>query len=217
MSDLETPASAQELYLARGQECDEFALRPTFTGDLFSVDGTNCTLVQHPCAIRRGTKLAPRLLVAQVDKYDTPADWAAGNYKRGFFPQIGGLDLSARFDDLDVVDSDIMKDAQRIAILSAYGVNLLVQRWIYHCSRVAIRTPRIAEQTIGPFEEADLTGEAMQLLADAGVASERAIIDVDAWFGQGSPPQRERLRSSQQRSSVRRELLRWAKNRAEHG
>jgi len=59
------------LFRARGDEV--VAQRPIFTGDIFfdvTVEGEgsakNVIVLQHPCVIRRGIELTPKLLVAEV-------------------------------------------------------------------------------------------------------------------------------------------------------
>ena len=61
----------ESLYRARGDEV--LAQRPIFTGDVFfdvNVEGEeqtcNVIVLQHPCVIRKGVELTPKLLVAEV-------------------------------------------------------------------------------------------------------------------------------------------------------
>ncbi len=55
-----------------------------------------------------------------------------------------------------IVSPDQLQQAKRIACLSQFGVNLLLQRWIQHNSRVVVPTEKIDEATVSQFDEADL-------------------------------------------------------------
>jgi hypothetical protein len=219
---LETPSKASELYLAvTDEELEAFANRPVFTGDVLRLkSGQLVTLVQHPCAMRRGMALSPRLLVCGTKPFiQIPDDWSKGHFKRMFLPDMGARTLSIEFDDLDVVTRDDILEADRIAILSELGVNLLVQRWLHHNSRVIVPTITIHAQTTGPFEEADLVGEATDDLVEGGLSHEDAIRDVDEWLGlqqvESGPPRREMLNDPQSRGTIRSALRRHVRESAQ--
>lgn len=209
---LETPKNSDELYLARGVELEEFQLRPAFTGDVYQLDARLVALIQHPCAMRRGSELSRRLLVAEVAplRSGIPDDWASGHYKRMFLPGLLGEDMAIGFDELDVLDRDFITSGVRVAILSNTGVDLLAQRWLFHSSRVVIPTMTLNAQSTGPFEEADLVSEGCWELTEVGWDSALALQKVDEWLGesqvQGGPIRREMLSSAQHRSVVRTAL-----------
>ena len=216
---LETPDDSADLYLARDQnEILMLVNRPHFTGDILKLTtGEVVALVQHPCAMRKGTKLAAKLLVCSVKTTNQiPADWSGSHYKQMFLPALPGGSSAIHFDDLDVVARDDIEKSERLAILSELGVNLLVQRWLHHNSRVVVPTITIHLQTSGPYEEADLVGEAVDDLRAAGIEEETAVIDVDAWLGQATAPdgpsRRELLANPQTRGSVRSSLRRHVRD-----
>lgn len=62
MSDLDTPSNAEDVYFAVGEEISPH--RPMFTGDVYKSDDGLWMVVQHPCAIRRGSTLNSKILVA---------------------------------------------------------------------------------------------------------------------------------------------------------
>lgn len=207
---LESPARPEDLYLATTQDDIELlAYRPRFTGDLLLLpDGDLVVLVQHPCAMRRGASLLPKLLAcgtSQVTK--APSDWSTGNYKRMFLPDLPGGSLAIDFTDMRVLQSAEAASASPRAILSMTGVNLLVQRWLHHNSRVIVPTITIHEQTAGPFEEADLTGDMIADLILDGMNGDVAAEAVDTWMGKpgtdGGLSPRDMLVQSQSRSAVR--------------
>jgi hypothetical protein len=174
--------------------------------------------------MRKGAQLADRLLVAEVvaNRGGVPADWASGSFKRMFLPDLLAGPLAIAFDELDIVQRQQVDTAQRVAILSNLGVNLLVQRWLFHNSRVVIPTITINAQSIGPFEEADLISDATLDLIAAGIDSPEATQLLDDWLGnphtQGGVSRREMLANAQHRSAVRSTLRRqvkgWAESRA---
>ena len=218
MSDpvsLETPIEASVLYLAEtAEDLMTFRNRPAFTGDVYELpDGRTVALVQHPCAMRRGAKLAPKLLVCETKTLqNAPPDWSTGHFKRMFLPDLAAGGLTIEFDGLDVVSREDIQNAERRVILAETGVNLLVQRWIHHNSRVVIKTMTIHDQTTGPFEEADLVGESLDDLVDAGLNYEQALGNVDQWLGEphvvGGVSRREMLDNPQTRGAVRSSLRR---------
>lgn len=217
-NDLETPGSPEDLYLARGPEADELRERPVFTGDLIqlaSTGGPICVL-QHPCAFRNGSKLVNRILVGDVAEVsDIPKDWSTGHFKAMFLPDIEGENTKAvrvKFQDIQILTPQQLDEGERIAILSAYGVNLLLQRWIHHNARIVVPTSRLETSTAGPFDEADLVGDSVPDLLDKGMSAAEALSWVESWLSQAHGgtgySRREALTSRQTAGSVRAELRR---------
>jgi hypothetical protein len=71
------------MYRARGDEVE--SRRPIFTGDVFfgatvigESEPKNVVVLQHPCVIRRGLTLTPKLLVAEVrpEQLHRPSKWS---------------------------------------------------------------------------------------------------------------------------------------------
>lgn len=186
---LETPRAPDELSMARGSEVGLLAHRPVFTGDVLELaDERLVAVVQHPCAIRHGHELAKRLLVCELRerKNPPPNDWSWGDYRRMFLPEMDGTSYAVEFDDVDVLPREVVEDVPRRAILAQVGVNLLMQRWVHHNTRVVVPTITIDDVTAGPFEEADLLGDACSDLVEAGIGPHDAVRRVDEWFGERS-------------------------------
>jgi hypothetical protein len=210
---LDTPDDLFALFLASGSEAAGFVMRPAFTGDIYKLTNERLVmLVQHPCAMRKGAELSARLLVCDVtvNNGGVPRDWSRGHFKRMFLPPIADESYAAELDSIDVIDRAELEAGNRVAILSAHGVNVLVQRWLHHNSRVVVPTITINSQTAGPFEEADLVGDACDELVGAGMALELALEEIDAWlserFSDPGSSRREMLGDPQQRSSIRTAL-----------
>jgi len=218
-ANLETPATYDGLYAARDDETTEFVHRPRFTGDVLTLaEGRLVALVQHPCAMRRGAQLVERMLVCDVKSRQgsPPSDWSRGDFRRMFLPDLHGGHYAIEFDDLGVVPRDAIEQGGRIAILSQFGVNLLMQRWVHHNTRVVVPTITIDKETAGPYEEADLLGDACADLIQGGVDSGRALLLVNDWLRElhqtGGPSRQEMLRDPQQRSVVRGALRRQVRD-----
>lgn len=209
---LETPTDVDAIYYARGDEVALLAARPLFTGDIIRLSGDlRVCILQHPCAIRRGANLLPQLLVGELlDNVTPPQDWASGHFKRMFLPDLDGAGSAVDFTRMLVIDSGDLAGGSREAILSVEGVDLLLQRWIYHNSRVIIPTLRFHSQIAGPFEEADLFMELSEVLVARGLDADRALQAIDGWlsaeYAPGSPSRRDMLGNPQTVSSIRKKL-----------
>lgn len=224
LQGLESPQNPDELYLARGDDVRDLRHRPIFTGDVVETANGLVILAQHPCAMRRGSVLVDRLLGYGVEARPSapPRDWAAGDYRRFFLPDLmNGLQYAAEFDEICVVEAASLDPERRLAVLSEYGVNLLVQRWLYHNTRVVVPTYTIGEQTGGQFEEAELLAEGCGALIEAGETHEASVAIIDAWLStpptEGMPARRQMLQVPQERSTVRsglrRQLRDWRAER----
>lgn len=177
--DLESPyvegvSDWDALYRARGDEVSQ--TRPIFTGDVFTnvhlpgstgkTKARSVVVLQHPCSMRtNGVDLAWQVLVAEVTnrkEIDEPG-WVNGNYNLMPLPDIRpdltsqSQHQAANFDNLYTVAPANL--TSRIASLSPFGVNLLLQRWVHFSSRVVVPTHTFHEQTVAFYEEADLIEE----------------------------------------------------------
>ena len=135
--------------------------------------------------------------------------------EKAFYPAIVGVDYAATFTELSLVSSEDLKVAERVAMLSLQGVNLLVQRWIYHCSRVVIPTARISEQISGPYEEADLVEDFSRELVEQGHDPAAAQALVNEWLDADKGSLRRQVAVPQTRPHVRRQLQRLVNSQGE--
>ncbi len=227
-ADLEAPVGDPvdwgQLYRARGDEVGPH--RPCFTGDVY--DGAveeeggdgRVMVLQHPCAMRRnGLDLVPRLLVAHVRPHQLlrPSKWTGFTRVMplpDLLPEESGPERhqAAFFNDLNLVAPAML--GRRIAVLSARGVNLLLQRWLHHNSRVVVPTGDFLRAVGGPFEEADLVEEWCEELPDVDPAESAA--ECLGWLRQTQPDgtMRQRmLEDEQNRSAIRREMRQYLRSR----
>lgn len=206
-TELETPDDPESIYLAREVEIGPY--RPTFTGDIYRIDAQRLVMVlQHPCALRRGVDLHPKLLVASVGPDTLRSKWSKAPFSMMPLPKLlDSKDYSADFVDLEVIASRELSAHPRIAVLSQSGVNLLMQRWVHHSTRLVVPTHRYSDTTVGPFDEADLTEEWIEERADDGADPVEAERECASWLGVrvNDRTRRALLADPQHASSVRRE------------
>ncbi len=234
MSDvLECPGPSDNpdwgsLYLYREAEVVE--LRPVFTGDVFfGVDVQGAALretkdvivIQHPCALRTdGVNLVESLLVVEVmpDQLYRPREWK-GNYKLMPLPELRSGEkshFSARFTSPLLASAEDLNVERRVACMSPVGVNLLLQRWVYHNSRAAIHSSVYDDAVSAQFEEADAIEEWCTTRAKVGVSLGDATSEADAWLSDSSAsgiPPRVQMENRQYRTTIRKTMRRAAKER----
>ncbi|MEL0625390.1 hypothetical protein V6245_00380 [Salinibacterium amurskyense] len=217
MHALETPGSDdapdwESLYLYRGEEVNQF--RPVFTGDVFRLPENAGTfqITQHPCAIRlNGVDLVEQLLVASVDSTRAlkPSEWK-GNYKHMPLPDLNGEGTghhSSFFHKPSLLSSDLLESGTRLACLSQLGVNLLLQRWVHHNSRVVVPTWSVDQATAEQYEEADLIEEWVDDWHSAGLDPASGESSAHEWLrskpANGTASWQSMLGNAQTRSKVR--------------
>jgi hypothetical protein len=213
---LEGPSTTNQsgwgiLYRARADEVSQ--ARPVFTGDILA-QGTLIVL-QHPCALRvGGVNLAERLLVARVEGFPLiPLSRWVGNFRKMPLPELwpGRLEehYAADFVNLDFIKSSDLELTERVACLSQVGVNLLMQRWVHHNSRVIVPSHDFQVVTSGPFEEAELTEEWCEERVLAGGDLATSMSEAHAWMradGGDGVSRQKLLDDPQRRSRVRLEM-----------
>jgi len=185
------------LYLARGDD-EVVGHRPFLTGDVFS-DVTvrkprsdpktkDVIVIQHPCAMRpNGVDLANSLLVAEVHRFPVlPPDKWSGSGKLMPLPDLltgvisGRKNQAAFFDDTYHVHP--LDLTERIACLSLRGVNLLLQRWVYHSSRVIVPSFDFNSAVTPVYEQADIIEEWCEIAMGVGRTLDEANHDAHAWL-----------------------------------
>ena len=231
--DLESPyvegvPDRDALYRARGDEVS--ATRPIFTGDVFTgvqlpgstgkIKARSVVVLQHPCSMRtNGVDLAWQVLAAEVTnrkEIDEPG-WINGNFNLMPLPDIRpevtsqSQHQAANFDNLYTVAPDLL--TSRVASLSPFGVNLLLQRWVHYSSRVVVPTNTFHEQTVAFYEEADLIEEwCDEASGDDLRAETQACLNWLRADRDGSTYQ-ELLKNPQSHSMIRRAMRHALKER----
>jgi hypothetical protein len=126
---------------------------------------------------------------------------------------------AAIFNEIYLASSESLGAGTRVACLSHLGVNLLLQRWVHHNSRLIPTTRDFTAVTVGPYEEADLVEEWCNQEVSDSVTIEQATTEAVKWLRQKRPgaslTRQEMLTDSQQRSTVRREMATELQSRRE--
>ncbi|MGW0467708.1 hypothetical protein ACWDX6_20960 [Streptomyces sp. NPDC003027] len=220
--EMERPTDPADLYYACGD--DIVTARPVLTGDVFEgvsisdADGTTrlitAMILDHPCSLRTdGVNLTHRLTVAEVTTVQG-AQWN-GSFNRMFLPEPyprahgRAQPCAAFFDKCYHVSPTQLEAGTRIACLSHFGINLLLQRRVKHFSRVLVPTFQFQEANVGVYEEADLIEEWCTEREDDEVKPLDATAECVAWLREAGPDGRRRqdlLHDPQQRSTVRKEM-----------
>jgi hypothetical protein len=226
-SDLEAPPGEDPnwdvLYVARGDEV--LAHRPLYTGDVFSGVAVRTTLgqeknrpvmvIQHPCTMRNGVVLKESLLVARVHEFKVlPRDQWTTNERLMPLPDLrpevtsNQRHQAAFFDEGYFVHPDALDLTKRIACLSEIGTYLLLQRWVFHSSRVAPPRWKIEEMNGHVYAEADLLEAWCEAATGRGVDLVQAMRDADAWLSEArdGTTRRAMLRTTSLRSRILREM-----------
>ncbi|MER7871463.1 hypothetical protein ABTZ90_31110 [Streptomyces cellulosae] len=218
---MEKPVDPEDLYRAWGD--DVVSARPILTGDVFDgvqlidTDGTKrhktVMVLDHPCSLRTdGVNLMPRLTVAEV-RHRQPGKWE-GCYNRFFLPApFPGAEgpkqpSAAFFDACYHVSPEQLEAGTRLACLSDFGLNLLLQRRVHHFSRVVVPTFEFQNANGGVYDEADLVEEWCLDREEDGLKPLEAAAECVAWLREEEDGVRRQvlLRDPQRRSNVRRQM-----------
>jgi hypothetical protein len=116
---------------------------------------------------------------------------------------------AALFTEIYLASPEALLAGTRIACLSQTGVNLVMQRWVHHNSRVIVPSWQYQEVTSGPFEEADLIEEWCEDQVSDKVTVQEATNEAMKWLREGASTgvmRQKMLDDPQQRSAIRREM-----------
>ncbi len=169
-------------------------------------------IIQHPCALREdGIALTESVLVAEVRRCPVlaPEKWnTTGKIMPlpSLLPESGSSqrNQAAVFERTYHCHRDGLTD--RLACLSLQGVNLLMQRWVFHCSRVVVPSWDFNDVVSPAYEEADIIEDWSTTAIEVGRSFEEATYDANAWLNVdfGGLTRRKALENPQHRSEIRR-------------
>jgi hypothetical protein len=205
--------------------------RPLLQGDVF--DGIvlpgfgdhsmKVQIVSHPCAMRRGPDLNPRITVAPVEPYAQVTGRRAwdGNLRVMPLPELaGGEHFATQFVDVTAAPAELLTRARRIATLSHRGIYVLQQRLIKHYTRVDMSLELLRRESAAVLVEGELQWNWIETVLPEARLTDESAIDAeagvfDAWLSEGDPPRRDSLRSEIHHSDLRKEVQREAHTRAQ--
>jgi hypothetical protein len=204
--------------------------RPLLQGDVF--DGIilpgfgdqplKGQVINHPCAMRMGADLTPRITVAPVEPYSAVTGQRGwdGNLRVMPLPElIDGMHFATKFVDVTAVPSELLTRARRIATLSHQGIYILQQRLIKHFTRVEMPLELLRRESAAVLTEGVLQWDWIEdVLTEVEQVDESAIEAeakvFDAWLGEGNPSRRELLQGEIHHSDIRKQAQRAARDRS---
>lgn len=205
--------------------------RPLLQGDVF--DGIvlpgfgdqpmKVQIINHPCAMRTGANLAPRITVAPVEPHRLvigQRGWD-GNLRVMPLPElIDEKHFAAKLVDVTAAPAELLTRPRRIATLSHQGIYILQQRLIKHYTRVEMPLELLRRESAAVLTEGVLQWDWIEdVLTEAQQADESAIEAeakvFDTWLGEGDPSRRELLRDEIHHTDVRKQAQRAARDRSQ--
>lgn len=217
----------EALYDERG---DTSRARPLIQGDVFENVvlpgfGNEPQVVQiitHPCAMRTGPDLTPRITVAPVapHRFIAGNDWNGSLRVMPLAELVHGSHFATRFVDVTAAPVELLTRERRIATLTHKGIYILQQRLIKHYTRVEMPLELLRRQSVAVLTEAELQWHWVEeVLTDAEFEDNKAI-DAEAkffddWLGEGTPSRRTLLRDEINHAIVRKQTYGSARERAQ--
>jgi hypothetical protein len=202
--------------------------RPIFQGDVYDrielpfYDSlVMVQVVGHPCAIRRGTELAERIIVAPImrSKAITGSGWD-GNIKLMPLADLceDGEHWATHFPDITALPREFLSPDKRVASLSNRGILVLQQRLIKHYTRLVVDIAALQAKSEPVLIEAEMERDWIDAILGAACDDVDAITQqssaFDEWMREGDPDRRNRLQDEINHTDIRRQSRREAARRA---
>ncbi|WP_284756390.1 hypothetical protein [Curtobacterium sp. ME-Dv--P-122a] len=201
--------------------------RPLLQGDIFTEvelpgfpEGPMMIqVINHPCAMRKGPNLLPRITVAPVRPGVSITNWE-GHLRVMPLPELrDSKNYATEFVDVTSVSAGALTVDKRIASLSGRGIYVLQQRLIKHYTRLEVDLGTLHQQSAHTLVEAELQQDWLEsVLADSDqgdlAAIEAEIRQFDEWMRAGSPSPQDRLARDYEHVDVRREAREAARKRS---
>lgn len=216
---------AESLYDERG---DVSRARPLLQGDVFDDvvlpgfgdDPFKVQIVAHPCSMRVGAELTPRITVAPVEAHRqiTGKGWQGNARLMPLAELVDGAHFATSFVDVTACPADLLTRDRRIATLSNRGIYVLQQRLIMHYTRTEMGLEILRSQSAPVLTEAELLRDWLERVLTEEELADDATMDMEtgefeAWMREGAPCPQARLRTEIAHTDVRREAQRAAKAR----
>jgi hypothetical protein len=212
------------------QRADVSRARPLLQGDVF--DGVvlpgfgeepmKVQIVAHPCLMRTGASLTPRITVAPVEPHRqiTGKGWDGNPRLMPLAELTEDSHFATKFVDVTACPAELLTRDRRIATLSNQGIYVLQQRLIMHYTRTEMGLEVLRSQSAPVLTEAELLWDWLeQVLAETEIDNNELLhaeAEVfETWMRDGEPSPQARLRTEIHHTDVRREAQRAAAARAE--
>lgn len=204
--------------------------RPLLQGDVF--DGIvlpgfgdqpmKVQIINHPCGMRTGPNLTPRITVAPVEPYSRiigQRGWD-GNLRVMPLPELfGEKHFAAKFVDVTAAPAELLARPRRIATLSHQGIYILQQRLIKHYTRVEMPLELLRRESAAVLTEGVMQWDWIEDVLTEGELADEFAIEAEAkvfdtWLGEGDPSRRELLRNEIRHTDLRKQAQRAARDRS---
>lgn len=207
--------------------------RPFLQGDVFDSvvlpgfgdEPMKVQIIAHPCAMRTGANVTPRITVAPVMGHGrvTGSGWNGNLRLMPLADLASGQHFATKFVEVTAAPAQLLTHERRIATLSNRGIYVLQQRLVKHYTRVEMELELFRRESAAILTEAELQQDWLDGVLTEPEQSDKLAIEAevavfDKWLGEGSssdsPTRRERLREDIHHADVRRETQRAAVVRA---
>lgn len=216
----------EELYDERGETS---RARPLIQGDVFSDvvlpgfgDAPHLVqIVAHPCAMRTGPTLTPRITVAPIKPHQTVtgSGWNGNLRLMPLADLVDGQSFATRFVDVTAAPAELLTRDRRIATLTDRGIFVLQQRLMKHYTRVELALDLLRAESAAVLAEAQMQWDwiehalsANELQLESAVEDEAQVFD--SWLSQGTPSRRAKLRDEINFTAIRKAVHAAARDRA---
>lgn len=212
------------------ERTDVSRARPLLQGDVFDnvvlpgfdAQPMKVQIVAHPCSMRTGANLTPRITVAPVEPHGPirGSGWDGNPRLMPLAELTEGDHFATKFVDITACPVELLTRDRRIATLSHQGIYVLQQRLIKNYTRVEMALELLRHESAPVLTESELLWDWLeQVLTDAEIGDDEAL-DAEAgvfeeWMRSGSPSRQQRLRVEIHHADVRRETQRAARERAQ--
>lgn len=152
---LDVPEDDESLYLIVGETVDD--TRPVNQGDVFrgitlpgfpEDDHRLIILTTHPCSLRAGPRLRPRLQASPVhrSRYLPPEQWAHSYLRQMPLPAlVDDEHHMVTLTEAGIVTPEQLVAAERIGALSEAGILLLQQRLVWALAHAVVGRDTLAD------------------------------------------------------------------------
>lgn len=220
--------STDALYEERGEVS---WARPLLQGDVFDgiilpgfgEEPMKVQIINHPCAMRVGANLLPRITVAPVVSHSVVVGERGWNGNLRIMPLSelwGGDNFATKFIDVTAAPLELLTRSCRIATLSHQGIYVLQQRLIKHYTRVEMPLELLRNESAAVLAEAEMQWFWVEeVLTDLELKDESLIESeanaFDAWLSDGEPKRRNLLKQEIQHADLRRQAQRASRSRSQ--
>lgn len=175
---LDAPEDDDALYLVVDEIVED--TRPVNQGDVYrgitlpgfpADDHDVVILTTHPCSLRAGPRLRPRLQAAPVKRgrHLKRDEWPTAYQRQMPLPNLlGGKSYMATLAESSIVTQADLAGAERIAALSEKGIQILQQRLVWALTHAVVDLDTLADYSAPAFAEIEILEQWNEKLCAAG-------------------------------------------------